>query len=107
MTQTTAAFLATLTALTLAAFWTPLSVPVVTLGGLIVLIPGLSLTLAMTEIATRHLVSGTARLTGALVLFLTIVRASVARLRIDQALKFYWAVVAVLALANLAWVVIF
>ena len=43
----------------------------------------------------------------AIVLFLTIVRASVARLRIDQALKFYWAVVAVLALANLAWVVIF
>jgi uncharacterized membrane protein YjjB (DUF3815 family) len=37
-----------------------------------VLVPGLTLTTAMTEISTRHLVSGTARLTGAFVLFLTI-----------------------------------
>jgi uncharacterized membrane protein YjjP (DUF1212 family) len=34
-------------------------------AGLIVLLPGLTLTLAMTEIVTGHLVSGTARLTGA------------------------------------------
>ncbi len=36
------------------------------------------------------------------VLFLTLVRASVARFRVDQALRFYWIVVAVLALLNLA-----
>lgn len=44
---------------------------VTTLAGLIVLLPGLSLTLAMTELATRHLVSGTARLAGALTVFVT------------------------------------
>ncbi len=40
------------------------------LAGLIVLIPGLTLTMAMNELASRHLVSGTARLTGAVVTFL-------------------------------------
>ncbi|MFO7562142.1 MAG: threonine/serine exporter family protein [Enhygromyxa sp.] len=44
---------------------------VTTLAGLIVLIPGLSLTVAMTELATRHLVSGTARLAGAMTVFVT------------------------------------
>ena len=43
-----------------------------TLAGLIVLIPGLSLTIAVNELAHRHLVSGTARLTGAIVTFLQI-----------------------------------
>lgn len=45
---------------------------VATLSGLIVLLPGLGLTVAMTELATRHLVSGTARLTGALMGFFAI-----------------------------------
>ncbi len=67
-----AAFLAALTAVAAASFLAPLSIHVAMLGGLIVLIPGLTLTVAMTEISTRHLVSGTARLTGALVLFATI-----------------------------------
>jgi uncharacterized membrane protein YjjP (DUF1212 family) len=48
----------------------PLSVYTATVAGLIVLIPGFSLTVAMIELATRHLVSGTARLAGALVTFL-------------------------------------
>lgn len=39
------------------------------LAGLIVLLPGLSLTVAMSELAHSHLVSGTARLMGALVSF--------------------------------------
>lgn len=50
----------------------PYSVYNATLAGLIVLIPGFTLTVAMTELSTRHLVSGTSRLTGAFVLFLTI-----------------------------------
>ena len=41
-----------------------------TLAGLIVLIPGLRLTIAMNELAHNHLVSGTARLTGASTTFL-------------------------------------
>ncbi|MEQ1692555.1 MAG: threonine/serine exporter family protein, partial [Gemmatimonas sp.] len=40
------------------------------LAGLIVLLPGLTLTVALTELSTRHLASGTARLSGALVVFL-------------------------------------
>ncbi|HEX4955679.1 MAG TPA: threonine/serine exporter family protein [Thermoanaerobaculia bacterium] len=45
---------------------------VVILAGLIVLIPGLSLTVSMTELATRNLVCGSARLAGALTVFLTL-----------------------------------
>ena len=48
------------------------SVYVGTLAGLIVLIPGLTLTTAMTELSSGHLASGTARLSGALMLFLVI-----------------------------------
>ncbi|MEP6779063.1 MAG: threonine/serine exporter family protein, partial [Gemmatimonadaceae bacterium] len=40
------------------------------LAGLVVLLPGLTLTVALTELSTRHLSSGTARLMGALVVFL-------------------------------------
>ena len=50
----------------------PLAVLVATLGGLIALVPGLTLTTAMTELATRHLSSGTARLSGAFITFLGI-----------------------------------
>jgi uncharacterized membrane protein YjjP (DUF1212 family) len=63
-----AAFLATVGA----HFFPPASVYIVTLAGLIVLLPGFSLTIALTELATRHLASGTARLAGALAVFLTI-----------------------------------
>lgn len=62
-----AAFLATA-----AASLVPLTFPVVTVSALIVLVPGLTLTVAMTELATRNLVSGAARLAGALLMFLTI-----------------------------------
>ncbi len=40
------------------------------LAGLIVLLPGLMFTIGLTELSTRHLASGTARLSGALVTFL-------------------------------------
>ncbi len=43
-----------------------------TIAGLIIVLPGFSLTIAMTELAARHLVSGTARLAGAFMLFLAI-----------------------------------
>ncbi len=52
--------------------WPELSAPVMTLAGIIVLVPGLGLTVAMTEIATGHLASGTARLTAAMVRFFVI-----------------------------------
>jgi uncharacterized membrane protein YjjP (DUF1212 family) len=46
-------------------FRTALSTTV--LGGILTLLPGLTLTVAMTELASRHLSSGTARLMGAVV----------------------------------------
>lgn len=47
----------------------PVSAFVITMAGLVVLIPGLTLTLAINELATRNLVAGTARLAGAAVVF--------------------------------------
>ncbi len=63
-----AAFLAATTA-GLVAGLISLDPLVVTLSGLIVLLPGLTLTVAVTELATRHLVSGSARLAGSFVVF--------------------------------------
>lgn len=59
-------------AATLLAPWWGISASVVTVSGLIVLLPGLSVTVAMAELATRHLVSGSARLAGAAVVFVTL-----------------------------------
>jgi uncharacterized membrane protein YjjB (DUF3815 family) len=64
-----AALLASFAATLAAAAWPPLSVLLVTLAGLIVLVPGLTLTVAISELASRQLVSGSARLAGAVALF--------------------------------------
>ncbi|HET9314353.1 MAG TPA: threonine/serine exporter family protein, partial [Vicinamibacteria bacterium] len=50
----------------------PLSIYIPTLAGIIVLVPGFTLTVAVTELATRNLVSGTARMAGAAGTFLAI-----------------------------------
>lgn len=62
------AFLAALLSARMGAF----SVVTATLAGLIVLIPGMTLTTAMTELASRHLSSGTSRLSAAAITFLQI-----------------------------------
>jgi uncharacterized membrane protein YjjP (DUF1212 family) len=67
-----AAFVAAFVAYVAAGVWGWADPSVVVLSGLIVLIPGLTLTVAFTELATRHLVSGSARLAGAVVLFFTL-----------------------------------
>jgi uncharacterized membrane protein YjjP (DUF1212 family) len=67
-----AATLAALLATAAAVKAGPVSVYITTVAGLIVLIPGFTLTVAMTELATRNLVSGTARLVGACGTFLAI-----------------------------------
>lgn len=54
----------------LGALFPSMTVYIVTIAGLIALVPGLTLTLAMTELATRNLVSGTARLMSAALTFL-------------------------------------
>jgi len=65
-------FLVSFLALGLTVWWRPLAAEGPILASLIVLLPGLSLTLAMNEVATGHLVSGTARMTGSLMTFLKI-----------------------------------
>ena len=63
-------FTVSLIALALAALVAPMSIPIVTVAGLIVLVPGLTLTTAISELAQNNLVSGTARLNGAIIVFL-------------------------------------
>lgn len=45
-------------------------VDIVTISGLLYLLPGLTLTVGLTELSTRHLVSGTARLTASVLILL-------------------------------------
>jgi uncharacterized membrane protein YjjP (DUF1212 family) len=71
--ESLAAFLLSAAAIGLARFVGPISVFVATLSGLIVLMPGLLLTTAITELATRHLASGTLRLSSAFMTLLGIV----------------------------------
>lgn len=65
-----AALAASSLSVALALVLAPLSVSITVLAGLIVLLPGLTIVTAVRELATRNLVSGTARLTGAFVVFL-------------------------------------
>jgi uncharacterized membrane protein YjjP (DUF1212 family) len=67
-----ASVLVSAAALLAAAFGLGVSPAVSTLAGLIIVIPGFTLTIAMAELAARHLVSGTARLAGAFTVFLAI-----------------------------------
>jgi uncharacterized membrane protein YjjP (DUF1212 family) len=67
-----AALLASLVATVAAAQLPPLSAFLVTLAGLIVLVPGLTLTVSISELASSQLVSGSARLAGAVALFFAI-----------------------------------
>ena len=64
-----AAFLTTFLLSAITHWAAPLSVSVASLAGLIILLPGLTLTVAMAELAARHLVSGTSRFFGALMTF--------------------------------------
>jgi len=63
-------FVVSFLAVTAAALLSPMSIPVVTVAGLIVLVPGLTLTTAISELAQNNLVSGTARLNSAIIVFL-------------------------------------
>jgi uncharacterized membrane protein YjjP (DUF1212 family) len=65
-----AAFFVSLLATTGSLWIGAVSAPIVTVAGLIVLVPGFTLTVAVNELAQRSLISGTARLHGAVVTFL-------------------------------------
>jgi uncharacterized membrane protein YjjP (DUF1212 family) len=68
--EPTEAFLISAATIGLAHAAGPFSVPIATLAGLIILLPGFTLTTAINELATRHLNSGTLRLSGAFITFL-------------------------------------
>jgi uncharacterized membrane protein YjjP (DUF1212 family) len=62
--------LASVLAVVGAAVLGPLSTSIALLGGVVVLLPGYTLTVALNELATRHLVTGTGRLMGAVTVLL-------------------------------------
>lgn len=64
------AFIAAFVAGVIAAHVAGVSSSVVTIAGLLVLMPGLTLTNAMTELATDNLISGTARMMAAIIVLL-------------------------------------
>ena len=82
-----AAIVATVLAAGFAHFVAPLSVQTVVIAALIVLMPGLSLTTAVTELATGQLVTGTARFAGAMVVLFKLTFGSVAGAQIVNALS--------------------
>ncbi|MGH1467930.1 MAG: threonine/serine ThrE exporter family protein [Bdellovibrionales bacterium] len=67
--ETVIALFATILVFSLKTQFPELNVQIIVMASLIVLIPGLSLTIAIGELASKHLVSGTARLMGAVVDF--------------------------------------
>ncbi|MEZ5988820.1 MAG: threonine/serine exporter family protein [Planctomycetota bacterium] len=66
------AFVAALLASVLAGLVPDATTRIPTLAGLIVLVPGLSLTIAVSELSRQHLISGSARLVGSAMLFLSL-----------------------------------
>lgn len=81
-----AAIAATVLAAAFAHFIAPLSIQTVVVAALIVLMPGLSLTTAVHELASRQLVTGTARFAGAMVVLFKLTFGSVAGAQIVNAL---------------------
>ena len=76
------AFIVTLLASAIATFIAPLSLQGVVIAALIVLMPGLTLTTAITELSAKQLVSGTARFAGALTILLKLAFGTVAATQI-------------------------
>lgn len=77
-----AALVATLAAAAVASFVAPLSLQTVIVASLIVLMPGLTLTNAINELASQQLVSGTARFAGAVVVLMKLTFGTVAAMQI-------------------------
>jgi uncharacterized membrane protein YjjP (DUF1212 family) len=76
--EAVAAFVATILASAVATFVAPLTLQGVIVAALIVLMPGLTLTNAVAELASQQLVSGTARFAGALTVLLKLTFGAVA-----------------------------
>ncbi|MBW8313256.1 MAG: threonine/serine exporter family protein [Rhizobium sp.] len=81
-----AAMVATLLAAAVATFIEPLSFKTVIVASLIVLMPGLMLTNAVSELSAQHLVSGTARFAGALMILMKLTFGTVAAMQVVRLL---------------------
>ncbi|MCC6284614.1 MAG: threonine/serine exporter family protein [Phycisphaerales bacterium] len=108
--------LAAALALVLARLMPPLSTYTATVAGLIVLMPGLTLTLAMNELATKHLVSGTSRLMYALTILFSVGFGFALGRQVEQVLPDprlasaplpAWTELVALCMAPIAYVVLF
>lgn len=82
-----AAFLVALGTAWVAHAVAPISTSLVLTAGLIVLLPGLTLTVAAAEVATQHLVSGTARFAGAMAVLLKLAFGALVGARLAAALE--------------------
>lgn len=80
------ALVATAGAILVSAFVVPLAIKSVVLAALIVLVPGMSLTTAVREISSQHLVSGMARMGGAIATLLKLTFGTVAASQVCAAL---------------------
>lgn len=97
-----AAFLSTLLVTLASAYILPLSVQAVTLAAIVVFLPGLTLTTAVSELSSQHLVSGVARFAGALTVLLKLTFGAVAGSEVANA--FHVPLRAVRPSANPVWV---
>lgn len=84
--EAVAALVATVLAMAFSHFVAPLSVQTVIVAALIVLMPGLSLTTAVAELASQQLVTGTTRFAGAMTVLLKLTFGSVAATQVMHAL---------------------
>ena len=82
-----AALMASLLASAISMFDPSINIPMVILSSIIVFIPGLSLTVGLSELAARHLMSGTARIMDSIMVLF----------------KLYFGAVLGMALGNLMW----
>jgi len=71
--EASAAVIVTALAIIGAVVLGPMSTTISIMGGIVVLLPGFTVTVAMGELASRHLISGTVRLMGAMTVLLVIV----------------------------------
>lgn len=80
------AFVATFLAFAISEFITPLALDSVVIAAIIVLLPGLTLTNAVSELSSQHLIAGTARFAGAVAILLKLTFGAVAAMQIGRAL---------------------
>lgn len=85
-----AAFLVSVAVTLLAAALPGMQQTVVVISALVMLVPGLTLTVAMTELASGHVMSGTARLAGAMTLLLTMLFGAALGHALAQAVTTGW-----------------